>query len=473
VAQDSTHRNQDPYDLLVIGAGPGGYTAAIRAAQMGMRVGCVEKASTLGGTCLNVGCIPSKALLDSSEAYSTVRNGLGVHGIRVGTVEFDLGAMMARKSRVVKVLTQGVAGLFKKNKIDRIAGNGRLVAADAVEVTDGGVPRTLRARHILIATGSVPIELPGLPFDGVRIVSSTEALQFSQVPGRLLVVGAGAIGLELGSVWSRLGSRVLVVEFMDRIVPGMDRKMGEQLRKLLEKQGLAFRLRTTAKSADVTAGAVHVTLETEGKTSAEDFDAVLVAVGRGPFTESLGAREVGIDLDERGRINVDDRYATNVPGIFAIGDVIAGPMLAHKAEEEGVAAVEMMTGHAGHVNYDAVPNVVYTWPELASVGLSEEQAQSQGREFRVGTFPFMANARAKCMNEAEGSVKILADAKTDRILGVHILGPRASDLIAEAAVAIEFGASAEDLARSVHAHPTLPEAIKEAALAVQQRSINI
>lgn len=471
--QRSTLSTPDAFDLIVIGSGPGGYTAAIRAAQLGMRVACIEKDATLGGTCLNVGCIPSKALLDSSEHFNTVRHGLAVHGIKVGNVELDLEAMMSRKNRVVKVLTQGIAGLLKKNKIDRVTGNARLVAAGAVEVVNGDRQETLHARHILIATGSAPIELPGLPFDGERIVCSTEALCFKQVPERLLVVGAGAIGLELGSVWNRLGARVLVVEFMDRIVPGMDRKMGELLRKILEKQGLAFRLQTTAKSAVVDADRVRVTLETAGTASDENFDAVLVAVGRRPFTEGLGAREIGIDLDERGRIKVDRHYATNIANIYAIGDVISGPMLAHKAEEEGVAAVEMIAGQPGHVNYDAVPNVVYTWPELASVGMSEEQAQSQEIQFRVGTFPFMANARAKCMNETDGAVKILADAKTDRVLGVHILGPRASDLIAEAAVAIEFGASAEDIARSVHAHPTLPEVIKEAALAVQQRSINI
>jgi dihydrolipoamide dehydrogenase len=471
--QNPALSTQDTFDLIVIGSGPGGYTAAIRAAQLGMRVACIEKASTLGGTCLNVGCIPSKALLDSSEHFSHVRNGLGVHGIKVGNVELDLETMMSRKDRVVKVLTQGIAGLFKKNQITRVTGGGRLVAADAVEVVNGDTTQTLQARNILIATGSAPSALPGLLFDGEHIVSSTEALCFTQVPERLLVVGAGAIGLELGSVWNRLGSHVLVVELLDCIVPGMDRKMGEQLRKILEKQGLTFRLQTTAKSALVTGGGVRVTLETQGQTSDADFDRVLVAVGRRPFTEGLGAREIGIELDERGRIKVDGRYATNLANVYAIGDVIAGPMLAHKAEEEGVAAVEMIAGQPGHVNYDAVPNVVYTWPELASVGMSEEQAQSQEIQVHVGTFPFMANARARCMNETDGAVKILADATTDRVLGVHILGPRASDLIAEAALAMEFGASTEDIARSVHAHPTLPEAMKEAALAVQHRAINI
>ena len=464
---------QDSFDLVVIGSGPGGYIAAIRAAQLGMRVACIEKDKTLGGTCLNIGCIPSKALLDSSERFHAVRHGLGAHGIKVGSVELDLAAMLARKDKVVKTLTQGVAGLFKKHKIERVSGTGRLTAANAVEVANGSETRRLSARHVLIATGSAPIELPGVPFDGERIVCSTEALSFKEVPQRLLAVGGGAIGLELGSVWNRLGSNVLVIEFMDRIVPGMDRKMGQQLQKALEKQGISFQLQTSAQRAVVENGAVRVTLESQGKASETACDIVLVAVGRRPFTDGLGAREVGVALDDRGRIKVDEHYATNVPGLYAIGDVIAGPMLAHKAEEEGVAAVELMAGQAGHVNYDAVPNVVYTWPEFASVGMSEEQAQSQEIQFRVGSFPFIANGRARCMNETEGGVKILADAKTDRVLGVHILGPNASDLIAEAALAMEFGASAEDIARSVHAHPTLPEAVKEAALAVAQRTLNI
>jgi dihydrolipoamide dehydrogenase len=461
------------FDLIVIGAGPGGYVAAIRAAQLGMRVACVEKDVALGGTCLNVGCIPSKALLDSSEHYDTARKGLAVHGIKVGNIEVDLAVMMARKDRVVKVLTQGVAGLLRKNKVERFTGGARLRAADTVEVANGTERRVLRGRRILIATGSGPVELPGLPFDGKHIVSSTEALRFSQVPRRLLIIGAGAIGLELGSVWNRLGSQVLFAEFMDRIVPGMDRGMGEQLKKALEKQGLTFRLRTTARAAVVDGGTVRVTLESEGKTSVEECDVVLVAVGRRPFSDGLGAREIGVEFDGHGRVTVGEHFATSVPGVYAIGDVIAGPMLAHKASEEGIAAVEAMAGQAGHVNYDAIPNVVYTWPELASVGMTEEQARDQEIQFRIGTFPFMANGRARCMNETEGSVKILADAKTDRILGMHILGPRASDIIAEAAIAMEFGASAEDIARSAHAHPTLPEAVKEAALAAHGRALHI
>jgi len=461
------------FDVVVIGAGPGGYVAAIRAAQLGMRVACVDKERTLGGTCLNVGCIPSKALLDSSEHYYQARNGLAVHGIKAGAIELDLAAMLARKNKVVKILTQGVAGLFRKNKVTQFTGTARLVNANAVEVAGTQDTRLLRARHIVIATGSAPIELPGLPFDGRYVVSSTEALNFHQVPARLLVVGAGAIGLELGSVWHRLGAQVTVVEFMDRIVPGMDREMGEQLRKLLEKQGLQFRLRTTARDAVVTDRGVTVTLESGGAINQEVCDVVLVAVGRRPFSEGLGARDIGVALDERGHVTVDAHYATSVSGIYAIGDVITGPMLAHKASEEGVAVVEHIAGQAAHVNYSAIPNIVYTWPELASVGMTEEQASDLGSPVRVGTFPFLANGRARCMNEADGLVKLLADAKTDRVLGVHIVGARASDIIAEAVMAMEFGASAEDIARAVHAHPTLPEAIKEAALAVQQRALHI
>jgi dihydrolipoamide dehydrogenase len=461
------------FDLVVIGSGPGGYIAAIRAAQLGMRVACVEKDIALGGTCLNVGCIPSKALLDSSERYYQAKHDLAAHGVKVGNVELDLPTMLSRKDRVVKVLTQGVAGLFKKHKIERVTGSGRIASPTTVEVTNGEAKRTLTTKRILIATGSAPIELPGLPFDGEHIISSTEALSLTTVPQRLLVVGAGAIGLEMGSVWARLGSQVLVVEFLDRIVPGMDRKMGEQLQKSLEKQGIKFRLQTTAKGATVSDGKVRVSLDSQGKTSDDTFDVVLVAVGRRPYTEGLGANEAGVLIDARGRIPVDAHFQTNVAGIFAIGDVIPGAMLAHKAEDEGVAAVESMAGQAGHVNYDAIPNVVYTAPELASVGMTEEQAKEQGIEYKVGSFPFVANGRARSMNETEGQVKILADAKTDRVLGVHILGARASDMIAEAALAIELSASAEDIARTCHAHPTLPEAVKEAALAVDGRPLNI
>jgi dihydrolipoamide dehydrogenase len=463
----------DRFDLIVIGAGPGGYVAAIRAAQLGMRVACVERDRALGGTCLNVGCIPSKALLDSSELYHQARHGLAAHGVVAGEVRLDLATMMARKDGVVRGLTQGIATLFRKNGVTWVQGAARLASPREVVVRGREGDRSLGAERVLIATGSEPAPLAELPFDGERVLSSTEALALDRVPERMLVIGAGAIGLELGSVWSRLGARVTVVEFLDRIVPSMDRGMGRQLRRALEKQGLAFRLETTARRAERSAGGVRVTLESKEATGVEEADVVLVAIGRRPYAEGLGAREIGVAFDERGRIVVDDRFQTSVPRVFAIGDVIAGPMLAHKAEEEGIAAVEGMAGQPGHVNYDAVPNVVYTWPELASVGLSEEAAAERGLAINVGSFPFIANGRARCMNETEGGVKVLADARTDRLVGLHILGPRASDLIAEAAVAVEFGASAEDLARSVHAHPTLPEAVKEAALAAAKRAIHI
>jgi dihydrolipoamide dehydrogenase len=459
-------------DLVVVGAGPGGYVAAIRAAQLGMRVACVEKGPRLGGTCLNVGCIPSKALLDSSELYHQAQHGFAAHGI-TATVALDLAAMMARKDRVVRGLTQGVAGLFKKHGIEWVAGSARLAAPGRVEVQGAGAVRTLEAARVLIATGSEATALPALRFDGERIVTSTEAIALPGVPGRLLVVRAGAVGLELGSVWRRLGAEVVVVEFLDAILPTMDRATGTQLRRALERQGIQFRLETAATAAERTASGVRVTLTGKQGAQAEEVDVVLVAVGRRPHTEGLGARELGVRFDERGRILVNERYETSVAGVFAIGDVIPGPMLAHKAEEEGIAAVELMAGQAGHVNYDAIPSIVYTWPELASVGLSEEDAKARGVDYVVGQFPFLANGRARCLGETDGGVKLLADAKTDRLLGVHILGPRASDLIAEAAVAIEFGASAEDLARSVHAHPTLPEALREAALNAGKRAIHI
>jgi dihydrolipoamide dehydrogenase len=460
------------FDLVVIGSGPGGYVAAIRAAQLGMRVACVEKDKTLGGTCLNVGCIPSKALLDSSELYRQALGGLAAHGITASGVALDLGVMMARKDKVVRGLTQGIGALFKKNKVEWAAGAARLTSAREVAVRGAAGERTLAGERILIATGSEPTPLRDLPFDGERIVSSTEALALPRVPRRLIVIGAGAVGLELGSVWSRLGAEVTVVELLDRIVPLMDRKMGALLQRALAKQGLTFRLETSAARAERSAEGVRVTLASKGETSTAEADVVLVAIGRRPYTEGLGAGEIGVAFDERGRIVVNQRFETSVAGVFAIGDVIAGPMLAHKAEEEGVAAVELMTGQAGHVNYDAIPNVVYTWPELASVGLSEEDAAARGLGVAIGTFPFTANSRARCMNETEGAVKVLADARTDRVVGLHILGPRASDLIAEAALAVEFGASAEDIGRAVHAHPTLPEAVKEAALAVAKRAIN-
>jgi dihydrolipoamide dehydrogenase len=464
--------SESPYDLIVIGSGPGGYVAAIRAGQLGLKTACVEKYAIVGGTCLNVGCIPSKALLDSSEHFALARHGLAAHGIRA-TVELDLDTMMKRKDQVVKDLTRGVEFLFRKNKVTRVLGTGRIVSASEVEVTGGEAPQRLATQRILVATGSKAAALSGIAYDGRRIVHSTDALTLPEVPKRMLVIGAGAIGLELGSVWMRLGAEVQVLEFMDRIVPGMDKKSGAGLQRVLEKQGMKFHLQTSAKAARVEGGTVRVTVAGPEGEREEACDVLLVAVGRRPYTDGLGAREAGVAMDEKGRITVNERFETTVPGICAIGDVIRGPMLAHKAEEEGIAAVEIMAGLPGHVAYECVPNVVYTWPELASVGLSEEEAAERGIAVTTGTFPFLANGRAKAMGERDGQVTIVADAATDRVLGAHILGPRASDLIAEVATAMELGASAEDIARSVHAHPTLPEAVKEAALAVARRAIHI
>ena len=460
------------FDLVVIGSGPGGYTAAIRASQLGMRVACVEKDKSLGGTCLNIGCIPSKALLDSSEFYHQAKHSFADHGVLVPQVGLDLSKMMSRKEQVVSQLTRGISGLFKKNKIEWVPGEAKITGVGKVQVG----ARLLSTKNILIATGSEPIPLPGAPFDGQTVVSSTEALSFTQVPKRLLVVGAGVIGLELGSVWCRLGAEVLVVELADRIVPGMDSEMTRLLQRSLEKQGIKFQLKTKIEGLKAEKGKVRFKLTSESGSSGsseETADCALVAIGRRPFTQGLGLAECGVKMDPKGRIEVDAHFKSSVSGIYAIGDVITGPMLAHKASEEGVAAVEGMAGRAGHVNYQAIPGVVYTFPELASVGMTEDEAKAAGREIRVGKFPFTAVGRAKAMGETEGLAKIIADAKTDRILGVHILGPRASDLIAEAAVAIEFAASAEDIARSSHAHPTFAEALKEAALNVQGLAINI
>ncbi len=466
--------SDERFDLAVIGSGPGGYVAAIRAAQLGLRAACIEKYPTLGGTCLNVGCIPSKALLDSSEHFDHARHGLARHGVQVQGVTLDLAAMQSRKDQVVRELTRGVEGLFKKHKVERITGTARLVSAGELEVTGEGAPRRVLASRILIATGSKPAALPGLPFDGQRIVHSTDALTLARVPARLLVVGAGAIGLELGSVWRRLGSEVTVLEYVDRIIPGSDAGSAKLLQRVLERQGMKFRFGVSARAARVVGDEVQVEVvpAAGGEPESVSADVLLVAVGRRPYTEGLGAREVGVRFDSKQRIEVNEHYETSVPGVFAIGDVIPGPMLAHKAEEEAVACVERMAGMAGHVNYACIPSVVYTWPELASVGLSEEDAQARGIQVNVGTFPFLANGRAKAMAEKDGQVKIVADGATDRVLGAHIVGPRASDLIAELVVAMELGASAEDIARSVHAHPTLPEAVKEAALAVAGRALH-
>ncbi len=462
------------FDLVVIGAGPGGYVAAIRAAQLGLKVACVEKRGALGGTCLNVGCIPSKALLDSSELYHLAQQRFGKHGIRVEGLGLDVPAMLARKDAVVKGMTGGVAGLFKKNKVEPVYGVARLDSPTTVSVTktDGG-QETLEAKHILLATGSEPIGLPFLPFDGQVVVTSTEALCFDRVPEHLLVVGGGYIGLELGSVWKRLGAKVTVVEFLPRIVPIADFEIGQALHRSLIKQGLEIQLQTKVTGAKVANGRASVTAETQdGQALTYDCDRVLVAVGRRPFADGLGLESLGVAVDKAGRVAVDHHFRTNVPGLSAIGDLIRGPMLAHKAEEEGVAVAEILAGKAGHVNYDTIPSVIYTWPEMASVGITEEQAKERGLDYRVGKFSFMANGRARAMDETEGFVKILADAQTDRLLGVHILGPRASDMIAEAVTTMEFAGSAEDIARICHAHPTLSEAVKEAAMAVDRRAIH-
>jgi dihydrolipoamide dehydrogenase len=463
----------DPFDLIVIGSGPGGYVAAIRAAQLGMRVGCVER-EFLGGTCLNIGCIPSKALLDSSHRLYEAQHRLDRHGININQVSVDLNRMMARKTEVVNALTGGVGFLFKKNKVEHLKGHGRITGPGTVEVEDraSSSKTTYKAKNILIATGSVPTPISTLPFDGKFILSSTEALSLTEAPKRLLVIGAGYIGLELGSVWSRLGSQVTVLEFLDRALPLSDAEMALALQKSLEKQGLKFRFKTAAQSVRIENGQAIVTWKSGEETGQETADRVLVAVGRRPTTDNLGLDSVRIAIDKKGFVPVDDHYRTTAPGVWAIGDVIGGLMLAHKAEEEGIAAVEIMAARAGHVNYSTCPAVVYTHPELASVGMTEAEAAARG-PIRIGKFPLSANGRARAMDDTEGFVKIIADDKTDRILGVHILAGHASEMIEEAVVAMEFASTADDLARSFHGHPTLSEAVKEAALAVGKRAIHI
>ena len=459
------------YDVIVIGAGPGGYVCAIKCAQLGLKTACVEKRETLGGTCLNVGCIPSKALLQSSEKYEEARHGLAAHGVMVGDLSLDLGQLMTQKDKVVGDNVKGIEFLFKKNKVDWLKGAARIAAPGTVEVNGA----SYQAKSIVIATGSDSMPLPGVEVDEQRIVSSTGALSLPEVPGRMLVIGGGYIGLEMGSVWQRLGAEVTVVEFLDRILPGMDGEVAKQMQRILGRQGLKFRLGAKVTGAEVTNEGVNVTIEPSKGGPAETLqtDVVLVSIGRRPYVEGLGLEEAGVDLDERGRVRIDRHWKTSVDGIYAIGDVIAGPMLAHKAEEEGVAVAEILAGQAGHVNYDAIPGVVYTWPEVASVGKTEDELKQDGVKYKVGKFPFTANGRARAMNATDGFVKILADAGTDRVLGVHILGAEAGTMIAECAMAIEFGASAEDIARTCHAHPTLNEAVKEAALAVEGKPIHM
>lgn len=458
------------FDVVIIGAGPGGYVAAIRAAQLGLTVASVERESTLGGTCVRVGCIPSKALLESSERYVEAREALGAHGVRVAGVELDLDAMHARKDAVVKANTDGVAYLFKKHRVERVTGHGRLLGAGEVAVATADGERRLRARHVVLATGSRVAPLRGVTVDGDRIGTSTEALAWPAVPEHLVVIGAGVIGLELGSVWRRLGSRVTVLEYLDRILPGLDGEIAKEARKLLGRQGMDIRTGVRVTGADVDGGRVRVTVDGGDDVVA---DRVLLATGRLPNTEGLGLDEAGVQVDAQGRVVVDARFETSVAGVYAIGDLIHGPMLAHKAEEDGVALAELLAGGHAHVDYGLVPNVVYTDPEIATVGRSEEELEAAGVPFRKGTFPFSANGRARAMARTEGKVKVLAHRETDRVLGVHVVGPRAGDLIAEAVAAMAFHASAEDLARVVHAHPTLAEAVKEAALAVDGRPLHL
>jgi dihydrolipoamide dehydrogenase len=464
------------YDLVVIGTGPGGYVCAIRAAQLGLKTAVVEKDKTFGGTCLNVGCIPSKALLHASELFDEAGHSFGKMGIKVGAPALDLPAMMKFKDEGVDGNVKGVAFLLKKNKVDAFQGVGRITAPGKIEVKAAdGKTETIETKAIVIATGSDVARLKGIAIDEQRIVSSTGALALAKVPAKLLVVGAGVIGLELGSVWRRLGAQVQVVEFLDRILPGMDLDVARSFQRILQKQGVAFKLSSKVTAIDSSGPTLKASVEPAagGTRETVEADVALIAIGRVPYTEGLGLDAVGVKRDERGRVGVDAHFATSVPGIYAIGDVVAGPMLAHKAEDEGVAAAEIIAGRAGHVNYDVIPNVIYTFPEVASIGKSEEELKAAGVAYHTGRFPFTANGRAKVNMQTDGFVKILADAKTDRVLGVHILGPDAGNMIAEAAVAMELGASSEDIARTCHAHPTLTEAVKEAAMAVEKRSIHM
>jgi len=465
-----------PYDLVVIGSGPGGYVCAIRAAQLGFKVAVVETDKTFGGTCSNVGCIPSKALLHASELYEEAGHLFDKMGIRIGKAALDLPAMMAFKDEGVDGNVKGVAFLFRKNKVETFEGIGRILGAGRVEVrAANGRAETLDTKAIVIATGSDVARLGGVAIDEKRVVSSTGALVLDKVPDRLLVVGAGVIGLELGSVWRRLGAEVVVVEFLSRILPGMDEEVARQFQRMLQKQGMTFRLSSKVARIDSSGNRLKAFVEPAagGAPETVEADIVLVAIGRVPYTEGLGVDAAGIKTDDRGRIVIDPHFRTNVPDIYAIGDVIAGPMLAHKAEDEGIAVAEILSGQAGHVNYDAIPNVVYTFPEIAAVGKTEEELKSAGIAYNAGKFPFTANGRARINLTTDGFVKILADARTDRVLGVHIVGADAGNMIAEAAIAMELGAAAEDMARTCHAHPTLTEAVKEAALAVEKRAIHM
>jgi dihydrolipoamide dehydrogenase len=464
----------EKFDVVIIGSGPGGYIAAIRAGQLGLKTAIVEKDKELGGTCLNIGCIPSKALLTSSDHFVFAQKEAQKHGIIIDNVHVDLTKMLQRKDKVVKTLTGGVRALMKTNKVTTFEGLGTIPAPGKVSVqTSNGGKQEIETKNIVIATGSVPVELPFAKFDGKTIVSSTEALCFTEPPPKLLVIGAGAIGLELGSVWSRLGSKVTVLEFLPRIAVGFDLELSNQLQRALTAQGMTFHLESKVTAIKVDNGHATATATKGNEELKFEADKVLVSVGRRAFSDGLGVEKVGVALDEQKRIKIDNHFRTNVEGIYAIGDVVAGPMLAHKAEDEGIACVEIIAGKSGHVNYDVIPGIIYTNPELAGVGLTEEQAKEKGIDFRIGKFPFRANGRALANEDVEGMVKFVADAKTDRILGAHILQHAASELIAEAASVMEFGGSSEDLGRTCHSHPTLSEAVKEAALAVEKRALHI
>ncbi|MBB4393599.1 MULTISPECIES: dihydrolipoyl dehydrogenase [unclassified Bradyrhizobium] len=463
------------YDLVVIGTGPGGYVCAVRAAQLGMKVAVVEKNATLGGTCLNVGCMPSKALLHASEMFEEAGHSFAKMGVSVSSPKLDLPAMMNFKQQGIDGNVKGVEFLMKKNKIDVLKGTGKILGTGKVAVSADGKSQTIETKNIVIATGSDIARLKGIEIDEKRIVSSTGALSLDKVPGKLLIVGAGVIGLELGSVWHRLGAEVVVVEFLDRILPGMDGEIAKQFQRILEKQGFAFKLGAKVTAVDNSGKTLKATIEPAAGGAAEtlEADVVLVCIGRVPYTDALGLKEAGVALDNRGRVQIDPHFATSLKGVYAIGDVVAGPMLAHKAEDEGVAVAEIIAGQAGHVNYDVIPGVVYTTPEVSCVGKTEEELKQAGTAYTVGKFPFTANGRSKVNQTTDGFVKILADAKTDRVLGVHIIGREAGEMIHEACVLMEFGGSAEDLARTCHAHPTRSEAIKEAALAVGKRAIHM
>ena len=463
------------FDLLVIGGGPGGYVCAIRAAQLGLKTGCIESRGTLGGTCLNVGCIPSKSLLNLSELYHKAKNNFDNLGIETKDIKLNLKKMMANKNKSVQVLTKGIEFLFKKNKISYIKGKGVLFSKNDIVVYENEKKTTYKSKNIVIATGSLPTSLPGVKIDEKNVISSTGALSLEKIPNNLIVIGGGYIGLEMGSVWARLGSQVTVIEYLDHIIPGMDREISREFQKILTKQGIKFKLDSKVTGASTEKNKKVIVDFVNNKTKVKErieCDKVLVSVGRKPYTEGLNLSKIGINKDDKGRIEVNEKFQTSVQNIFAIGDVIKGPMLAHKAEEEGIAVAEILVGQAGHVNYSVIPSVIYTAPEVASVGKTEEQLKRLNINYKIGKFPFLANSRAKVNNETDGFVKILADSKTDKVLGAHIIGPHCGDMIAEMVLAMEFGASSEDIARTCHAHPTHTEAIKEAALAIDKRPIH-